>query len=119
MRRLEWSDALQHQLARAIGNDAQAIKQDVESGQLLALSWGGELVTVTETQGDTFVLCCMAGRNFARYMQHIYYWAKCNGCESIRFHSARRGLVRIAKQYEFQAVGADEQGQTIYQCEVQ
>lgn len=101
-----------------MGSDAGLIQQDVKAGRLLALSWGGELFTITEIQGKAFVLCCMAGRNFGRYINHIYHWAKTAGCQSIRFHSSRRGLVRMAKHYNFKSVGTDEQGQTVYQCEV-
>lgn len=98
--------------------DQVEIAQAVTAGELLALSWGGELDTITDRQGDEFVLCCMAGRNFSRYMQHIYHWARVSGCTTIRFHSARRGLARMASQYNFQTVGTDEIGQTVYQCEV-
>ncbi len=118
VRRLEWSSALQNQLKTAMGDDAGQVKKDIESGQLLALSWGGELFTVTETQGKTLVLCCVAGRNVTHYLKHIYHWARCAGCESIRFHSKRPGFARIGKQYEFKPVDTDSAGQTVYQCEV-
>lgn len=118
VRRLEWSSALQNQLQTALNDDAGLIQQDIESGQLLALSWGGELFTVTETQGKALVLCCVAGRNVTRYLNHIYQWARGSGCESIRFHSSRPGFARIGRQYEFEPVDIDAAGQTVYQCEV-
>lgn len=88
------------------------------NGQLLALSWGGEVYTITEIQDETLVICCCVGRNVSRYLAHLYHWARCSGCRYIRFHSSRPGLARLGKLYEFDTIGTDEYGQTIYQCEV-
>lgn len=103
-------------LGESLQGDTEAIRQGVERGELQLHNWG-EFVAITEQQGAEFVVCCAAGRNLGRYLPRLYQLAQ-QRSSSIRFHSHRPGIARMAALYKFKPIGTDAHGQTIYRAGV-
>ena len=118
VRRLGWSPDIEKRLGVALMTDRDEIRQDIECGKLDLMEWDGELLTVTEIQGSTFVICCIAGRGVVRHMASLYQLAQQSGCDTARFHSHRPGIARVARVYGFERTGTDNHGQAVYMCRV-
>lgn len=118
VRRLKWSPDLEQALGVSLGGDRDEIAADVRKGELLALSWNGQLFTVSEIQDHTLVLCCVAGANLQRYLPSIYRWAQGLGCEAVRVHTYRQKVfLRIGRRYGAKLVGESD-GMSVIECEV-
>lgn len=117
VKRLEWSPALQRRLGESLANDAVEIAIDIQSGQLVVLEWGGELLTVVEIVDHTeMVFCCVAGKNVGRWLSTLKSFAKACGCSIVRFHSSRAGLKRLLSGINFVDAGFDSSGLVIYKA---
>lgn len=116
--RMGWSQEAARALKSSmLGDDAQ-IEKEVRAGRLALLLWGRTVLTVVERHGAELVICCAVGKGIAPYFSDFIELARRNRCSSIRFHSQRPGLARMAAKFKPVVIGHDHHGQTIYRVAV-
>lgn len=98
-------------LCPAFSADADFIKAQIKSGEA-ELFRVGRAFFVTRLEGDELVIVSLAGENLAVASNIIFDAAQKVGCKSIRFHTKRKGLARMLKQFKPKYV------ETIYRIEV-
>jgi len=92
--------------AGTLGDDEQSIEQCVADGG--AVAWrvnGGSAYMLTRAeltdQGAELVIMCAAGRGMDTAMPSIIATARQGGFETIRFHTRRPSLGRLAARYGY------------------
>lgn len=102
----ELNDAARVGLRDALGTDreAAALAEQVKNGvaELWAIDHGsGELsFMITRTNPPELVVCAYQGRALAEVVPHLIEAGRRQGCDTIRFHTMRRGLERLLKSFE-------------------
>lgn len=95
----------------AFGDDAELIINQIKSGVAELFSVGNAFF-VTRLEDDELVIVALAGENLPSAATEIFNAAQKVGCQSIRFHTKRKGLARMLKGFKPNYV------ETVYRVEV-
>ncbi len=95
----------------AFVDDAELITSQIKSGAVDLLSVGNAFF-VTRLEDKELVIVALAGENLAVAASEIFNAAQKVGCQSIRFHTKRKGLARMLKAFQPNYV------ETVYRIEV-
>ncbi len=90
---------LAERLGRALGDDAEALRREFEAG--VCQGWHTERGAVlTRVEGSELVLVALAGADLAVILPHIIERARAAGLATMRAHTTRPGLLRLAQRIE-------------------
>lgn len=119
---ISWRDSIESQLLKAAGSKAvmKEIIEEIKAG--LASLWAfagprhcGYAVTRIESVkwGKEFVIVLGQGLGAKDAINKLLCYALEKGCNSVRVHVKRPGLMRIFGRFGFEKVGIDNGGYTI------
>jgi len=95
-------------LRSAFGDEEDAILADCESGRAVAWEVVGHGVVITRIErgpsGRELVLVAGAGKGMALVLEGFREIARNNNIETIRIHSARRGMWRMLRKSGYKEV---------------
>lgn len=102
----KWSDQAEQGLSKTLADDKEILKQLVKVGndQLWEIpdlnSW---MITRVEHQKDQkiLVICCYQGQAINKVGKAIVAAARAQGFTQLRYHTQRRGLNRLLKDFDF------------------
>lgn len=98
-------------LKPAFVDDAEFIINQIQSGVAELFSVDNAFF-VTRLEDTELVIVALAGENLATAATEIFNAAQKIGCQSIRFHTKRKGLARMLKSFKPSYV------ETVYRVEV-
>lgn len=118
IQRAAWSPLAERALRYALGGYEAEFRRQVVAGH--ARLWSvnnGEAWIITRTEivaghAPELVVCCLAGRGLHDIAPAIIEGARLSGCATIRFHTARKGLGRMARRYGFRRI------ESVYQLDL-
>lgn len=88
-----------HRLGKALGNDAEILRAQFESG--MVQGWQTDnAAMLTRVEGGELVLVALEGRGLNDLLPHVIKNARRAGLKTMRAHTKRRGLLRLAKRIE-------------------
>jgi hypothetical protein len=104
-KREQWSDEASEGLGSSLGNDADAIRGQVESGEAaLYYSRAANSWMVTRIEGRELVICCYAGRGARAAFRAVMARARAEGMTSVRFHTRHAWLIELVADWQPEAV---------------
>lgn len=99
VKKVDW-EVVKEPLNDTFEGDGDFIRWDVVNG--FAQCWQvGDCYLITRREGDELVILCLAGKNLTHVAPIIAAAAKNAGCKTMRYHTYRRGLVKILKAVGF------------------
>lgn len=94
----QWGD-IAPRLGQALGGDADAVRQEFEAGAVQG--WQTDRAAVlTRVEGSELVLVALEGEGLAALLPHIINNARLAGLTTMRAHTKRPGLMRLAQRVE-------------------
>lgn len=109
--KVKLSAEIEKTLKPAFLDDADFIKNQIISGAAELFKVNSAFF-VTRIEDNELVIIALAGKDLATAAKLIFSAAKSIGCQSIRFHTKRKGLARLLSAFSPQYV------ETIYKIEV-
>ena len=106
--------AVAEEKLRAAGDPIiwQGIRADIEAGRSQLFLCPDDTYIVLALDDDEIIFVAMAGQNAVGAMETVLEIARVLGLQYVRFHTARKGLARLIKQYKPECV------QSIYRITV-
>lgn len=86
-------------LVQALGSDAELLRQEFEAGALQG--WiTDHAAMLTRVEGSELVLVALEGEGLNHLLPHVIHNARIAGLKTMRAHTRRRGLLRLAQRIE-------------------
>jgi hypothetical protein len=86
-------------LGQALGNDAALIRAEFERGEVQG--WiTDHAAMLTRVEGSELVLVALEGEGLSQLLPHVINNARLAGLATMRAHTKRRGLLRLAQRIE-------------------
>lgn len=104
----DWNDEAGAELAPALGADIEIVREQVQTGdaRLYRVQGYGWIVLRVERAGTgpELVLVAGAGQGLRDVVPALVRLARDNGCNSVRAHVERPGMIRLMAGCGFEAV---------------
>lgn len=94
----QWGE-IAPRLGQALGNDAELVRAEFERGAVQG--WLTDTAAMlTRVEGQELVLVALEGQGLRHLLPHVIHNARLAGLKTMRAHTKRRGLLRLAQRIE-------------------
>jgi hypothetical protein len=94
----QWSE-IAPRLGRALGSDAAVLRAEFDAGHVQG--WiTDHAAMLTRVEGQELVLVALEGQGLSHLLPHVIQNARLAGLKTMRAHTKRRGLLRLAQRIE-------------------